>query len=490
VTLHALTLYGLLPLAPLLLLPAFAHTAEPAAAPAPTTAAPVFRAGAATSNITPPLGCSLNGGFADRVATHVHDELHARCLVLDDGTTRLAFAVCDSCMIPREVADEAKRQIREHTGIPPGNVLISATHTHTAPTATPVFQSDPDPAYVNFLTTRIADGVQRAANNALPAKVGWNVGKQPGHVFNRRWKMKPGTIPPDPFGGTTDRVQMNPPVGSDNLIEPAGPTDPDVWVVSIRTPDDKPLAVLANYALHYVGGGPGDHVSADYYGMFAEALRHKLGADEPERDPPFVGILSNGASGNINNIDVRNRRPPQPPYGQMRLVAEAVAEEAKQVYTSIEYTDRVTLAARTATLELSVRKPSAQDIDRAKAILAPLQGKPLRSPPEVYARETVLLADYPEHVQLVLQAFRIGDLTVVAAPCEVFVETGLELKARSPRKPLFLISLTNGYNGYLSTPEHHRLGGYETWRARSSYLEVDAAPKISAKLLELVGSLP
>src|SRR5215212_11049237 len=79
-----------------------------------------FRAGAATSNVTPPLGASLNGGMTDRRATHVHDELHARCLVLDDGTTKLAFAIVDSCMIPRGVVDDAKRLIEQRTKIPPG----------------------------------------------------------------------------------------------------------------------------------------------------------------------------------------------------------------------------------------------------------------------------------------------------------------------------------------------------------------------------------
>ena len=455
----------------------------------PDNASTTFRAGAATSTITPPLGSSLNGGFQDRKAAHVHDDLHARCLVLDDGTTRLAFAVCDSCMIPREVVDEAKRQIAEHAGIPPQNVLVSATHTHTAPTATGVFQSDPDPAYLKFLAARIADGVRRAANNLAPARIGWGAGKQPDHVFNRRWKMKPGTIPPDPFGNTTDRVQMNPPAGSANLLEPAGPTDPDVWVVSVRTPEGKPLAVLANYALHYVGGNPGDHVSADYYGMFAAALAQKLGANDAAQDPPFVAILSNGASGNINNVNFRVRPDALPPYGRMRVVADSVAAEAARLCGSIQYHDHATLAARTAPLELAVRKPSAADLARAKEILAPLAGKVLRSAPEVYARETVLLNDYPEKVELTLQALRVGDLTIVAAPCEVFVEIGMELKQKSPRKPLFLISLANGYNGYLPTPEHHQLGGYETWRARSSYLEVDASTKIVAKLLEFVSGL-
>ena len=153
---------------------------------------PQLKAGAATSNITPRLGVSINGGMSDRRATHIHDELHARCLVLDDGKTRLAFAVCDMCMIPREVMDEAKQIVNQTTGLPVENMLISATHTHEAPTAAGVFQSDPDPEYPKFLATRIADGIRRAINNLEPAKIGWGVGKEPTQVFNRRWFMKPG----------------------------------------------------------------------------------------------------------------------------------------------------------------------------------------------------------------------------------------------------------------------------------------------------------
>ena len=153
----------------------------------------VFRAGAATSNITPWLGVSIDGGFRDHIATNVHDELHARCIVLDDGQTRLALVVVDSCMVPREIFDEAKRLAFQRTGIPASNMLMSATHTHSAPTATPVFQSDPDPEYQKFLARRIADGLWRAANNLAPAKVGWGSAQVPDQVFNRRWFMKPGT---------------------------------------------------------------------------------------------------------------------------------------------------------------------------------------------------------------------------------------------------------------------------------------------------------
>src|SRR3954451_14480520 len=108
----------------------------------------VFRAGAYAQDITPTkFPISVNGGMADRQATSAGDPLHARCLVLDDGKTRIAFVVCDSCMIPREITDDAKRQAAMCADILPERILISATHAHSAPTVTGVFQSDPDEAY-------------------------------------------------------------------------------------------------------------------------------------------------------------------------------------------------------------------------------------------------------------------------------------------------------------------------------------------------------
>lgn len=253
-----------------------------------------FRAGAATSNISPWLGLSINGNMRDVKAAYVHDELHARALVLDDGRTKLAIVVCDSCMIPREIVAEAKQRIRERSGLEPDHVLISATHAHSCPTAGGVFQSDPDANYRRFLAVKIADAVSRAITNLAPARIGWGVGRNADQVHNRRWRMKPGTIPTDPFGQTTDRVKMNPPVASPNLIEPAGPIDPDVSVVSVQGSDGRPLALLANYSLHYVGGvGPG-HASADYFGAFADRVQELLGADR--LDPPFVAMMSNGTS--------------------------------------------------------------------------------------------------------------------------------------------------------------------------------------------------
>jgi hypothetical protein len=446
-----------------------------------------FRAGAATSNISPWLGLSINGSMNDHKVGHVHDELHARALVLDDGHTRLAFVVCDSCMIPRTVVADAKRRILENSKIANDHVIISATHSHSCPAAGAVFQSEPDDLYCRFLAVRIGDAVAMAVNRLAPARIGWGFGRNAEEVFNRRWRMKPGTIPPDPFGASADRVKMNPPVGSKDLIEPAGPTDPEVPVIAVQRLDGQPLALLANYSLHYVGGVGGGHASADYYGVFADRVQQLLGADR--LDPPFVAMMSNGTSGDINNINFRVARPPAAPYAQIRHVADALAKEAARVAASISYRDHVTLDAKGRDIPLAVRKPTADEVARAEAIAQKAQGREMRTLEEVYARETILLQSYPDTVDVTIQAFRVGELGIAAIPCEVFVEIGLELKAQSALRPMFTIELANGYNGYLPTKAQHALGGYETWRARSSYLEVDAASKITATALSLLRDL-
>ena len=447
---------------------------------------PVFRAGAATSNITPPLGISISGGMSDRIATNVHDELHARCLALDDGQSQLVFALVDSCMVPRDVFDAAKQAIADATGVPVASQLMAATHTHSAACATPVFQSDPAQAYKDFLVVRIADGVRRALNNLEPARIARGSGNLPDEVFNRRWHMKEGTVPVNPFGGI-DQVKMNPSRGSEDLLEPAGPIDPEISFLAVESIGGRPIALLANYSLHYVGGTAGPEISADYFGIFANRIKQLLDADH--QDPPFVGIMSNGTSGDINNINFRIPGEAQEAYKQMTIVANKAAAEVYSAYQTLEWRDDVTLDSARTEISLGVRLPSAEDVIRAQQIVDAAAGPTMGSMEEVYARETLLLNDYPAQVELVLQAHRIGDWAVAAIPCEVFVQLGLNLKANSPIRPLFTIELANGYNGYLPTAEQHPLGGYETWRARSSYLEVDAATKIEAAVMELLGQL-
>ncbi|GMW01949.1 MAG: hypothetical protein AMXMBFR84_30850 [Candidatus Hydrogenedentota bacterium] len=448
----------------------------------------VFRAGAAASNITPWLGVSIAGNMNDRPAMHVHDELYARAIVLDDGTTKLAFVMVDSCMVPREITDAAKAMASEGTGIPASNMLVAATHTHTAACATPVFQSDPDPEYQRYLTVKISDGIRRANTNLQPARIGWGAGSVPDEVFNRRWFKKPGTIGPNPFGKEGETVQMNPPRASEDLVEPAGPIDPEVSFVAVQSLEGKPIALLANYSLHYVGGTGPDEISADYFGIFARRMGELLNAGG--QDKPFVGMMSNGTSGNINNINFRVAPWQQQPYEQMTRVANKVAGEVYKAYQSVRFQEWVPLAALHQEIEVGVRLPSVDEVAQAKEIVAKAAGPDMKGLTEIYARETVFLSEYPATKKLILQCMRIGDLSIAAIPCEVFVEIGLAIKEKSPFDDVFTISLANGYNGYLPTKEQHGYGGYETWRARSSYLEVDAADTILATVLELLESLP
>ena len=444
-------------------------------------AEPVLRAGAFAQDITPTkFPISVNGNMADKKATAAHDPLHARCLVLDDGKTRIALVVVDSCMIPREIHDAAKAKAEKKTGIPASNILISATHTHTAPTLGGVFQSDPDEEYVKFLIEKIAEGIEKAHARLAPAKAGWGAAMEPSQVFNRRWRMKPDAVNLDPFGGKTDLVKMNPGLQNPGLLEPAGPTDPEVSVLALRTADDKPLSLFANYSLHYVGDMPA--LSADYFGVFGDRIGGLLGA----RDPGFVGILSNGTSGDANNVNFAGPQPPKREVGERsRLVAEAVGLAAKKA-ADTTYRSDITLAVAEKELEFKVRKPSAEELQRARELLEKAKGRDLKGIEEIYARETVLLAKFPDAVKLKVQAIRVGDLGIVAIPCEVFAEIGLEIKKKSPLKRTFTVSLANGYNGYLPTPAQHALGGYETWRARSSYLEVKASDTITPTVLELL----
>ncbi|MBK7999253.1 MAG: hypothetical protein IPK15_11210, partial [Verrucomicrobia bacterium] len=96
----------------------------------------VFRAGAHFVDITPTnYPVLVNAMFTERTATNAVDLLQVRALALDDGATRIVFAIVDTCMIARDLIDRAKAQASLATGIPTERMLVSATHTHSAPSA-------------------------------------------------------------------------------------------------------------------------------------------------------------------------------------------------------------------------------------------------------------------------------------------------------------------------------------------------------------------
>ena len=162
-------------------------------------------------NIDPPkLPVLVNGMFGERTANSVHDPLHARALVLDDGKTKLAIVVVDIACMPRSLIDEAKQMAEKVTGIPADRMLVSATHTHSAPSAMSGLGSRNDPDYTPFLTRQIARSIQLAQKNLEPAEVGWGVVADFEHTKCRNWIKRTDKIDKDPFGRPICRAMMHP----------------------------------------------------------------------------------------------------------------------------------------------------------------------------------------------------------------------------------------------------------------------------------------
>jgi hypothetical protein len=449
-----------------------------------TSSAAEFRAGAAKSCITPSLTTPINGDLTPIVAKHVHDDLFVRALVLDDGAMRLAYALVDTCVLDRPVFDEAKKLVQQQTGLAPEQVMMSCAHTHSGGSAVSAHLSEADPAYRAWLPGRIADAIRCAVNNLAPAQVAWGSGSVPQHVYCRRLAIKPGMTYTNQLGATGERAKMNwdSPHPADG--EPTGPTDPEVFVLSIRHADGRPLALLANHSLHYVGDvGPG-HISADYFGVFADRIQQLLGADR--QDPPFVGILSNGTSGDINNWGAKGGHASPVPYTNIRRVAEDVAQEVLKVVQELKHRRDVTLAAQLGECVVATRRPSVAEVEKARAVVAGRPVSQLKTWTENYAREQIILSEYPAEVSMPLQVFRIGELGIAAWPGEIFAASGLKLKQQTPLKPLFNIGLANGWYGYIPPPEQFPWGAYETWRMRTSFLETNAVTKMTAKFVELL----
>jgi hypothetical protein len=375
-------------------------------------------------------------------------------------------------------------------------MLVSGTHTHSGvnpadePPASGAKLSDREAkaaAYRQVMLEGISQAIIRAHAALRPAAVGAAARPLTHEVFNRRWYLKPGKMPLNPYG-EYDQVKMNPGTSPDVLDRPAGPTDPDISVLSVIDAKRKPLALFANYSLHYVGGTPAGQVSADYYGEFARLMPSRLGAGEG-----FVAAMSNGTSGDINNIPFLVGRPPRAPFEQIRIVAGEAADVAWQAVRDIpKHQKDVILGVRQRLVTLKYRKPSKEQLLYAQAILAIKDKEAIERLPRLaqhYASAAISAANRPEEtVDVIVQAIRVGDAVLCAVPFETFAETGLELKQKSPFGRTIVVGIANGRHGYLPTPRQHELGGYETWLGTNT-VQKDASEIVVKNLVEMMGEL-
>ncbi len=452
----------------------------------------VFRAGAAIVDATG----TVPSGFT------VHDRLHARALVLDDGRNRLAFVIVDRTIVPGEVFNEAKRLIAAECKIPPMNVMMAPTHTHSQ---TPVDFTGKSAKGFHLLLSypnrslqphqvvvarQMADAVKNAVANLEPAKIGWGAGSVPKWAHNRRWIMKNPVK--NPLGGWED-VIYHPGRNDTNRDRESGPVDPGVPFISIQALDGRPISILANFSIHHAGdkgGVPENHISADYWALFATKITELIGAKNQSR--PFVGIMSNGTSGDISSYDYSYDvpEPANGPYVRMQNVANDVAAEVHRVYQTVQYHNWVPLHAVQSELMLKRRYISPETLQYAQDMYAG------NLPPWLPWREKLqaemvlqLVEEWPENIPVLLQTFKIGEVGICAAPFELFAETGLDIKARSPFETTFTLGIANGTYGYLPTPYQHELGGYETWPGSPGKVEINGSLLIADRLLTMLNTL-
>ena len=445
-----------------------------------------LRAAAAAVDITPKLfPLNMPGGFSANKAESAHDPMHARALVLDDGKTTLALVVVDNLGAGPDVLDEAKAIAAAKTGMAVEKMLISSTHTHSGPPLNT--RSEPAAAYRKLFVEGVAESIIKAHAALKPAAVGAAAHPLADEVFNRRWYLKPGKMPLNPFG-RMDTVKMNPGTSPDVIDHPAGPTDPDITIISVQDAKRKPIAVFANYSLHYVGGAPGGQMSADYFGEFSRVMPSRVRGGEN-----FVAMMSNGTSGDINNIPFGVTRPPREPFEQIRIVAHKAADTAWFAHQKIQkHRGDVSLGMLQREITLNYRRPTAQDVAEARAVLAVKDKEAIEKLPRLaqnYAASVVAAAERKETtITVKIQAVRVGDLAVCGIPFETFVEIGLDLKKRSPFPQTMVIGLANGRHGYLPTLEQHKLGGYETWLGTNNVQE-DTSVILTQNLLEMLAEL-
>lgn len=443
-----------------------------------------LRAGAGRAVITPELGSHIAGYFEDRLAQDVHDDLHANALVLESGDTSLAIVVCDLIDLVLDDTERAKALAQERTGIPAENIFLACTHTHFGPTTSHGVNVVEGIDYMDWIPGRIADSVKIAQNRLRPAQLAHASGHCAEEGHNRRYVMKDGTIVTNP--GT-----LNP-----EVVKAAGPNDPEVGLLVALDENRDPIAVLANYALHYVGGQYGavgsltdgqSHVdtsiTADYFGAFGRALPRMAGVD-------FAAIMMNGCAGDINNIDVFRPAPEYPdPWYQINRVADVLAAAAFKAWRGIrlsEFQRDVKLGAATEVFTFRRREFSAEQVEAAKKRLKGGSPKNLGDREWLEANTTIRLSERPLEQKSCIQAMRIGDLGLVGLPGEIFVDIGLEIKQRSPFKRTLIGALANDWLGYIPTPKAFEEGSYEVYTTAAAPA---TAPAMIDSALRLLGQL-
>jgi neutral ceramidase len=452
-----------------------------------------MKAGFAERDITPLKGMERPGGYGKAYNQgEVHDPLKARAVVFDDGSRRIALVGLDTAAVPAHLVKAVRAEIQQKCGIAPEAILVAASHTHSGGPLEGTMPGEFDGApelvrklayehsgaenqeYVRIVHRAVVEAVVEADRNRVSARACAGTGREEKASFNRRFRMRNGLTYTHPNNFRT--------FGNPDILEPAGPIDPEVGVIGVWSRAGHFLGCVVNYANHATNG-PGE-ISADYIHYIEKTVRGVMGEKA-------VVVFLNGACGDVTQVD--NRSPYEIEFGERsaRAVGTAVGAEALKVLTRAEPGDLMPIRFRTGTMEIPYRPPAPETVKKALAMVS-------RPPDEknqtewTFAKETVLLHERVRKeasAHFEIQAIQIGPVVLLANPSELFAQLGLDLKARSTFPLTMVVELANGIIGYVPTVEAFSKngGGYETRLTYYSNLEVQAGPKIvdgSRKLID------
>ncbi|NOZ21977.1 MAG: hypothetical protein GXP25_12925 [Planctomycetes bacterium] len=408
-----------------------------------------LKVGTGVIDITPPIGVSLAGGLRARKSTGIQTNLYAKATVFDNGETAICLIAVDLCVLGRDYVDKATALIEERTGIPPENVMVTASHTHAGPYTSPVFgkEEDRDQEYLAILSRYIADSAAIAQQNLVAAQVGSASGKEETSSHYRRVKLKAGHV-------RNTWMKLDP----DEVVGPVGEIDPELGVMLTRDMEGNAVSVIFNYTLHANCHDDRALIDGSYPSRVAKIVEGEIGG---------MTSYTPGACGNIN------------PVGKPDPIARALSDEILRVIPKIETTSDVALRAKKVSVELPLRDFSRC---RTEAIR--------RDWPEgedVFTEEWQKLHEAGDtSVETSVQVLAINDTAFAATPGELFVEIGREIKERSPFERTYVVELANDYVGYVPTRVAFEEGGYEVLDARSSKVGPEAGEIVRDRCVKLL----
>ena len=396
-----------------------------------------MQAGSAQIDITPPIGTALTGFIArSGPATGVHDPLYAKALVLDNGATQVAIITVDVLGLHGRFVADVRAAIEAATGIPAANMLIACSHTHAGP-ATMLLEGCGaiDEGYLVHLHQQLVAVTHRAWTARQPARLGVGHGQVSEGVHNRR---TPGDV-----------------------------IDPDLGILRVEDETGHLLAVLLNYACHPTClTGENRLLSAEYCGYATTKVQQTTGA---------ITLFLTGAIGDIG--------PVSRGWDRLTQIGNALADEVLRCLPTIAVTAWDTLTTTSRILDLPLLPlPTVAELEQTLAETQHLLADPERMQqpyqPQIQGAmlawatttlDAIRMKRARTTVTTELQVIRVGDLVLVSAPGELFVELGLAIKQGADRAHLFLCGFGNDNIGYIPARRAYPHGGYEIADAYKYY---------------------